>query len=60
MQNAPSALITVEEADQYEQQAEEKYKLAGNSIVQAIEKFQSEASMTENLEIHLIILKKIR
>jgi hypothetical protein len=52
MQNAPSALITVEEADQYEQQAEEKYKWAGNSIVQAIEKFQSEASMTENLEIH--------
>jgi succinylglutamate desuccinylase len=60
MQNAPSAVIGVGRADQFEQQAKEKYKWAGNSIVQAIEKFQSEASMTENLEINLSILKEIR
>ena len=60
MQNAPSAVIGVGRADQFEQQAEEKYKWAGNSIVQAIEKFQSDASMTENLDIHLSILKEIR
>jgi hypothetical protein len=60
MQNAPSPVIGVGEEDQFEQQAAEKYKWAGNSIVQAIEKFQSDASMTENLDIHLSILKEIR
>jgi hypothetical protein len=60
MQNSPSAVIGVGRADQFEQQTEEKYKWAGNSIVQAIEKFQYEAFMTAHLDNHLIILIKIR